>query len=78
MNPAEAFKLIGLKRKFDKNHPKFQQFLRACLKDQIKEGTVIEISVKNPDGAEKVANLKVLREDLEMFEELKNMKNEQM
>lgn len=48
--------------------------MNAILQNGVKEGTVFEISVKDPDGKEIASNLKITKEDLELFEKLKQMK----
>ncbi len=58
---------------FQRNHPKFPMFLKAVSQEAIVEGTIIEISVKTPEGKEYCSNLKVKADDLEFVEALKNM-----
>lgn len=60
---------------FQRNHPKFPMFLRAVSQEAIMEGTIIEITVKTPEGKEYCSNLKVKADDLEFVETLKNMSN---
>ena len=36
-----------------------------------KEGTIIEIQIKNPDGKEFASNMKIAKEDMELFQKLK-------
>lgn len=52
---------------FTRNHPKFPMFLNAVKRDGIKEGTVIAISVIDPDGTKKETNVKVTASDLELL-----------
>ncbi len=56
---------------FTRNHPKFPLFLNAVKRDGIKEGTVIAISVIDPDGTKKETNVKVTASDLELLNILK-------
>ncbi len=74
MNPLDIMKFKSLWDNFTTRHPKFPMFLNAVLQTGVSEGTVFEIQVKNPDGKEYASNLKITREDLELFEKLKNMK----
>lgn len=73
MNPAAIMKLMAAKSKFDKNHPKFGAFLKAAFGGGIEEGTVMELTVKKPNGEELTTNIKVQQSDLELLEELKSL-----
>lgn len=75
INPATMMKLLQAKNKFTESHPKFVAFLSAVYARGICEGTVIEIKVTRPDEQPMTANIKVNQSDLELFEELKNLKN---
>ena len=46
-------------------------FLAAVMQNGIKEGTIIEIQIKNPDGKEFASNMKIAKEDMELFQKLK-------
>ncbi len=74
MNPLDIMKFKSLWDNFTTRHPKFPMFLNAVLQTGVSEGTVFEIQVKNPNGKEYASNLKITKEDLELFEKLKNMK----
>lgn len=73
MNPTTIMKVMNLKKKFEGNHPKFVSFLKFMMEKGIEEGTVIEISVKKPNQDPVIANMKVMSEDLEMLQELKDL-----
>lgn len=73
MNPTALFKIMELKRRFDKNHPKFGAFFKAAGKDALVEGSIITVSVQAPGKNEMVTNLKVTQDDLELIEEIKNI-----
>lgn len=73
MNPTVIFKIKGAWDKFSTNHPKFMPFIGAVNRKGIVEGTVIEISVTSPDGDTIATNVKITQEDLELFEEIKNL-----
>lgn len=72
-NPAAMMKIIGMKSKFDKNHPGVAAFIGNVARKGIKEGSIIEISVTDPDGENMTTNMRVTADDLEMLAELKNM-----
>ena len=44
MNPASLMKMMTLKNKFEKNHPKFFAFLGAVFSRPIEEGTIMELT----------------------------------
>lgn len=56
---------------FTKNHPKFPMFLKAVMNKGIKEGTVIEVTITDPDGNPINTNIKVTESDLMLFETFK-------
>ena len=71
--------LLGLKSDLDKfknNHPKFLQFAQALTKAGMQEGTVMECKVMTADGQELQTNIKITADDLELFEKLKNLRQE--
>lgn len=73
MNPAAIVQLIQLKKKFDNDHPMFAKFLSDMVKSGIPADSIIEISVKRPDGNPITTNMKVNNNDIEMIEALKNL-----
>jgi hypothetical protein len=74
MNPLQLMKIKGMWEEFAKRHPKFPMFLNAVVQGGVTEDTIIEISVKKPDGKEYATNLKISKEDKELFAKLKEMK----
>lgn len=75
MNPASLMKLLQAKNQFSKEHPKFVAFLNAVFSKGISEDTVIEITVTRPGEAPMTSNIKIKQSDLELFDELKQLKN---
>jgi len=73
MNPQALMQLMGAWNTFKGNHPKFPAFLTALKNQGVKEGTIIEISVTDPDGKKIETNLKVNKSDLDLFESIRNM-----
>ena len=73
VNPASLMKMMNMKKKFEKNHPKFMAFIQAVFSRPIEEGTILEITVKRPDQAPVTANIVVNSEDLELINELKTL-----
>lgn len=76
MNPTAMFKLMGAKKNFEKNHPKFTAFAKKMLQQGIEEGTVVEIMVTKPGGSPVRANIKVQASDLELLRGLKELSEE--
>lgn len=72
-NPAALFKIKGLWDQFVQNHPKFPQFLNALKTSGIREDSIVEIHITQPDGQQMKTNIKVSQSDLELFEQLKNL-----
>ena len=74
MNPMDILKFKGMWDEFTRRHPKFPLFLNAVTQKGITEGTVIEIQIKKPDGTELASNLKISKEDMELFQKLSSMR----
>ena len=76
VNPAALMKLLGFKRRFESNHPKFSAMVQSLASRPIEEGTVLEIAVVKPDGTRTEGNMRVQASDLEMIRELKELSSE--
>lgn len=74
MNPLDLMKFKGMWDNFTSRHPKFPLFLNAILQHGVTEDTIIEVQIKKPDGKEFATNLKITKEDMELFEKIKDMK----
>ena len=64
-NPASLIKLKGRYKIFKEQHPKFLQFFKTVGLGAVKEGTVLEVKFKEPDGKASVANIKLTADDVE-------------
>lgn len=73
LNPASVMKIMNAKAQFDHNHPKFSAFMKAFFSKEIKQGTIIEITVKRPGEDEMTSNIKIQQTDLELMGELKEL-----
>ena len=73
-NPKKIMEMKALKDQFEQRHPKFFPFLQAVSQNGICEGSIIEINVTCPDGRNYCSNLRVTKEDLEMLQQLKNIR----
>ena len=72
---SKIMEMKALSDRFLSNHPKLMPFMKAVSESGIAEGSVIEISVKEPSGKEYVTNLKITQDDMMCFEKLKNIKD---
>lgn len=72
VNPKTIFELKKAWSTFDKNHPRFQPFLYAA-RQNIKENSIIEITVKSESGEFICTNIKITQSDLELLEKLKQL-----
>ena len=70
----DIMKFQGMWNEFTSRHPKFPLFLNALSQHGITEGTILEIQVKQPNGTELSSNLKITKEDMELFQKLKDMR----
>lgn len=69
-------KLGGMMRQFQANHPKVLSFYQSQLAGGLPEGTVLELTVTKPDGNPVTCNFRVTADDLQMLNELKNMRKD--
>ncbi len=74
MNIPDFLKLKNAWDTFTAAHPKFPGFLNAVRASGIEEGTIIAVSVTQPDGKVIDSNIKVTAADLELFETLKTFR----
>ncbi|HAU99892.1 MAG TPA: hypothetical protein DCW47_01705 [Lachnospiraceae bacterium] len=74
MNIPDLMKLKNAWDTFTNDHPKFPMFLNAVMASGIKEGTIVAVSVTQPDGKVIDTNIKVTAADLELFETLKSFR----
>jgi len=72
-NPSIIFKLKNAWERFAQNHPKFINFISALRNNFIKEGTVIEISVKSEDGRTICSNIRLNKDDIDLFKDISEM-----
>ena len=73
MNPMQLLKMKSAWDRFRAAHPKFPLFLNSVMQDGIREGTVLDFTVTEPDGKTYRSNLKISQQDLELFQELKEL-----
>lgn len=73
MNPASMAKIINAKNTFEKNHPKFFQFIKAVFSRPIEEGTIVEVKVTRPGEEPITTNIKVMQSDLDLIDSLKDL-----
>lgn len=72
MNPMAFMQIKSLWDRFENNHPKFPRFLSVVSNNVMKEGTIIEVKVTDPDGTDYTTNLKLTADDMSIIEEFKN------
>ena len=58
---------------FQQEHPKFMPFIHAVKGDACRKDSIIEISVKSPEGRNYTTNFRVTEKDLELIQMLKDM-----
>ena len=77
MNGINPLKLLQLKdawEQFQTRHPKFPAFLNAAAGTSLEEGTIIDVTITSPNGRQIGTNLKLNAEDLQLLQELKELK----
>ena len=76
-DPGMIMKLMQAKNQFSQAHPKFVRFLQLQMGKGLQEGSVLEITVTDPDGNPMTANMRVSAEDLQLFAALKELLSKQ-
>lgn len=76
VNPMKLLQLKGAWETFQRNHPKFPQFMKAVGKGALAEGTVMEITVTTAEGKTLSTNLKVTAQDMELVRQLQTIISE--
>lgn len=71
MNP---FTLLKYKSKLEGNHPKAAEFIKRVIMPGLPEGTVVEVSITKLGEETKTSNIKVTKEDIDMFDEVRKSK----
>lgn len=72
INPMKLMQLKGMGERFQKNHPRIPGFLNAAM-SEIRTGSVIEMSVTDPDGKKLCANIRVTEDDMDMLRQLEEL-----
>ena len=72
-NPLVLLQLKGQWEKFEKNHPKFRGFMNAAASQGIREGTIIEITITDPEGKTICSNLKITDADMDLIRTMQNL-----
>ena len=68
MNPFTLFKY---KSKLEGNHPKAAEFIKRVIMPGLPEGTIVEVSITKPGEETKTSNIRVTKDDIDMFDEVR-------
>lgn len=71
MNLKNMMKVQAAWKTVNENHPKLLPFIRAVEQDGITADTIIEVTVKTPQGKERTANIRVKQSDVDLIRTLK-------
>lgn len=67
-NPIKMMQARTAITQFEKRHPRVRDFLESVSADALQEGTVVEVSVTTPQGKNYITNIRVTKEDIELFQ----------
>ena len=62
---------------FKKDHPRVFPFFQAVKDNTLRPGTIIDMKVTTPEGKEIACNIKVTENDIELFNALMDLRNNQ-
>ena len=74
INPLRLLQLKSAWEQFQARHPKFPAFLNAASRNTLEEATIIDVTVTSPDGRQIGTNLKLTAEDLQLLQEIKELR----
>ncbi len=60
---------------FNAGHPRFVAFLENIGSQGVQAGTIVELKVTDPDGRERITNLRLTEEDVETIRMAAQMKS---
>lgn len=72
INPMKLMKIKEMGTRFQSAHPRIPGFLQAAF-GNVREGSVIEMTVTDPEGKSICANIRVTKEDMEMLQEIQTL-----
>lgn len=72
INPMLLLKMKDGLKEFNIRHPKFRRFLVGTLK-QVDVGSVVEVSITDPNGNKVRTNLRVTDEDKEFLSNMMSL-----
>lgn len=69
------FKLFQNKQLFEKEHPKFIQFINYMMKNPLEKDSIVTVMVKRPDSTVVRTEIKITENDIEIMDRLLNASN---
>lgn len=69
INPMKLMRFREMGDRFRANHPRIPAFVEAAVKS-IDEGSIIEMTVTDPQGKKICTNMRVTADDMAMLREL--------
>lgn len=75
INPMKLMKFREMGERFKANHPRIPAFLEAAVKG-VDEGSIIEMTVTDPQGKTICTNMRVTADDMAMLRELQEFRGD--
>ncbi|MDO4622558.1 MAG: hypothetical protein Q4B22_06360 [Eubacteriales bacterium] len=76
-NPMMFMKIRERLTIFQQQHPRVMPFFQAVGAQSIREGTVLELKVTDPEGKSYVSNIRLTADDIETIQMMKEMNMQQ-
>ena len=73
VNPAMIFKIKSMWDTFTSQHPKLPRFFQAIASRPLEEGTVIELTIRRPDGETLTSNVRLTASDMDLIDQIKDL-----
>lgn len=76
MNPMKLFQFKNGISAFKAAHPKFPMFLKAVSDNALREGSVVECKVSDPQGKTYQSSIRLTASDIELIGQLRELLQE--
>ena len=70
MNPVKLMQIKAAIAGVERRHPNLRKFFEAVGREELREGTILELKVQTAEGKKLVSNVKLTKEDEKLISEL--------
>ncbi len=70
INPVKLMQIKAAIAGVERRHPNLRKFFEAVGRENLREGTILELKVQTPERKKLVSNVKLTQEDEKLISEL--------